>query len=434
MGFLVNLGYQFSIPSTVNPDGSIILCSAMPMHQLERRKIDARYPHMAVRYFDPQLYYAGLDANSSVKHCAKLATYPWFGVTGLQDYDSGIQTQSSWRQETEENIASIWPSRPPDDPDQIRHAIKECIDFQERFGCEAIILPSPLTVDPGTDYSRELFWIDAALDYINSKENFDIPVFATIALADFCLRSFDPTENALLDIIADSVSAREIDGVYLVMEQASEPPGVRYPGDTRSLWSLLHLVHIFSQDCGLDVGTNFLGKFGLVCEAAGATFWASGWYKSLVRLRLADALAGGRAFPSYWSSGALVDIHLDTEFDTLNRSGIIQDIADVTIASEGLIQAASNGVTVTNVPAWRYAQSNISAAKEHFLLSAMNLENIHSGMSGIERLEFVGGWLESAVEYSNRISRTIGSNMRTQISHVSAWRDAFNHYRRTHDV
>jgi len=185
MSFYVNIGYRFSIPDSVSPDGSIILCSAMAYHQLERRRIDDKYPHLQNRLFDPQLYLAGLDAAESGDHCLKLATYPWFGVSGLRTYDSSQQTQAQWKASAGRRIASIWPRTHPMDLDVIRHAVRDCIDFQNRFGCQAIILPSPLTVDPGTNYQDELCWLDTALEYIASASNLDLPVFATVAISEY---------------------------------------------------------------------------------------------------------------------------------------------------------------------------------------------------------------------------------------------------------
>ncbi len=434
MAFLVNLGYEFKIPETVEPDGSIILASTMPMHQLERRRIDKRYPHMSKRLFDPQLYQAALDASASTKHCAKLATYPWFGVSGLDEYKSSAQTQAGWTRNAKQRIASIWPGRPPRDPGIIHEAVRECIDFQHRLECMAIILPSPLTVNPGTDYAEELLWLDSALSYVEKRPAPKVPVYATVALTDTCVRFLDPPENPLLDLILDTVSAREVDGVYLTLEQASEPADSRHCGSTRALQSLLHLVHHFSADCGLHVGVNFLGAFGLACEAAGAEFWASGWYKSVYRFRLADKIAGGRAYPSYWTYPAALDVHLEKDLDALRKAGLLARIGDKTIASSGLLLAAEQGQIVTNVPAWAYRQANITAAKEHFLLSSVQAERLHSQYSGSARRNFAEKWLLEATRFSGEIAETIDRDRRTKTSHVQAWKDAFVAYRRDHKV
>ena len=445
MSFWLNVGYRFEAPSSIVPHGSVLLSSAMPMHQLERRRINRRYPHLRRRLFDPQLYLAGLDAAESPEHCAKLATYPWFGITGLFPYDSGLQTQKGWTATARARIPTLWLRNPPSDPATLRTSASECIDFQKRLGCESIILPAPLTADPATDFSQELAWLDSALEHAR-ESSASVPLFATVAVSDICLRYSEPETNALLALILDSVSAREIDGVYLVLEQGSEAADGRHCGNVRTLSSILHLTYLFANDCRLRVIVNFLGAFGLACEAVGAEGWASGWYKSLYRFRLADKLAGGRSFPAYWSYNCACDIHLEKDFDVLNEEEAFLDrIADRTEASSGLLLAASRGVRLAAesvVPAWRYSMSNVAAAENHFLLSAINAESLHSSLSEKERMDFVEHWLDEAEEHAKSIRFLLAEREKaeksyrgkTKTGHVRAWLDAFRSFRRTHRV
>ena len=434
MGFLVNIGYRFLLPSSVTAGGSIILCSAMPIHQLLRRKINHRYPHMQSRLFDPQLYLASLDAASARGHCAVLASYPWFGVTGLKPYDSKAQRQSDWRANAKKTIASHWTRRLIDDPGSMLEVVKECVEFQVKIGCWAVILPGPLSVDPAADYSQELAWLDAGIAVVRETPDLNLPIFATVAVSDICLRHEEPLNNRFLDLLLDAVSAREVDGVYIVLEQASEPNNTRHCGSTRPLGSILRLVHEFSQDSGLRVGVNFVGAYGLACESAGAEFWASGWYKSLYRLRLADRLARGRAYPKYWSYPAAIDVHLESEFDSLNASGLVGQIADKTSASLGLLSAASSGTPAANVPAWRYALSNVSAAREHFLISCVQADLSHSKALSKARVDLIADWLRKAAGLAVKVASALGPTAATQTSHVQAWRDAFTGFRQDHSV
>ncbi|MBX3059469.1 MAG: hypothetical protein KF770_23700 [Anaerolineae bacterium] len=439
MAFYANLGYHFKLPNEAThtelvTSGSIILACALPMHQLLRRKFDHRYPHMRRRLFDPQLYLAGIDANQSSKHCAKLASYPWFGVIGLEDYISSQQQQSQWLAAAEEKISELWPQVIPTEPAIIRAAIQDCLDFQARIGCQALIAPSPLTFDNNTNYETELYWLDTALE-LKETQKISLPIYATVAIADICVRYADPLSNPLLELILDAVSAREIDGVYIVLEQGGEPGETRHCSNTRALRSILHLVHIFTHDCGLRVAVNFLGQFGLACEAAGAELWASAWYKSVYRLRIADALAGGRAFPKYWSHPAVLDIHLNQDYDNLNRAGIITSIADRTDASIGLIMATLSGKKVNDVQAWRYGPANVKAAQEHFMRSCIEAEEAHSSyQSNKERLDFVENWLGRAAQHAKEIERILGANRQTRTEHVQSWYDAFRYYRADHNV
>lgn len=436
MSVLINTGYRFALNPDIIPDGGIILAATIPMHTLVRRKIN-QYEHLGNRFFDPQLYMAGLDPNQSGETCAILASYSWFGVDGLIEYESDQQSQSAWRRGTLEKITEKWPRNPINsniNPDMVRDVVRDCIDFQIQLGCSGIILPSPLTYDPGTNYSEELFWLDTGINYVRSRADLNIPVFATIALADNCVRYSDPIANPLLDTILDSVGAREVDGVYLVIEQGSESNESRHISNTRLLWSALHLVHTFKNDIGFRVGVNFFGAFGLALEAAGAEFWASGWYKSVYRLRIADKLKGGRAFPSLWSNSSVVDINLESDFDALATAGIVGDVADVSSVSDGLFRAAASGVPTRSVPSWEYRQSNVTAAQDHYMTLIVQAERQHSVFSGKDRLDFVENWLIEAANKVEKMNAVLGQRRKTKIEHVQSWLDSFRLYRRDHNV
>jgi hypothetical protein len=436
MAFLINSGYKLKIDHHILADGGLLLASAVPMPQLVRKKLK-KYPNLTNRYFDPQLYLAGLDANESQRHCANLASYPWFGISDVKVYDSDEQSQKEWRDNVKANIAGTWRKEPPDyeqESNFVNQIIGECIDFQMRIDCAGIILPSPLTHDIGTDYAEELYWLDAGINFIKAND-IKIPVFATVALADICLRYSDPSENRLLDLILDVVSAREINGVYLVVEQASEPNETRQIGNTRVLQSALHITHLFKHDAKLMVGVNFFGVYGLALEAAGADFWSCGWYKSLYRLRIADKMGKGYAFPSYWSQPAGTDIHLDSDFDKLVENSLLDYFETQTDASKTLHDAVRYDVPVKNITPWVYRTNNVTAAQDHFLEAVIKAESEHSRYSGRARLDYVeNNWLGSAVELGKSIDSILGPSRKTKTEHIQSWYDAFRYFRRDHSV
>ena len=433
MTFYANIGYKFKLPGGVITDGSVVLASAMPMHQLERRKFDTRYPHMENRLFDPQLYLSNINPVTAQKACSNLASYPWFGVVNIPLYDSALFSQTEWSTQVMSDIVNLWPRTTPTDPEIIRSGLQECIDFQIRCGVQAIILPSPLTTDPATSYDEEIFWLDEGIR-IAQENQVELPIFASVALSDLCMRFEQPLNNRFLELIADSISAREIDGVYLILEQALEPAETRQCGDSRTLQSMLTLVHYLSRDAGLKVIVNFMGAFGLALEAAGAEIWASGWYKSLYRLRIADYSATGRAYPTYWSYPAVLDIHMEAEFDRLVANGQLEIISDVTPASQGLLNAAEQGIPSTQVPTWTYRQSNVASAQEHFYRSVIQADNILSTLRGVAKIDFVNEWLDQALNNAGVIAQSIGGQIRTKVQHVNAWHQAFAAYRTDHRV
>lgn len=449
MAFYVTIGYKFALDSSINVDGSVLLCGKMPMHQLERRQPKPpkrqprkpkppkppKYPHMTSLVFDPQLYLAGLDPNQGEKApalCANLATYPWFGIDALPGFDSGEQKQKEWKEDALNQIRHHWPKKAPTALQAIQKGVEECVDLQLTLACEAITLPSPLTHDQATSYEDELAWIDKGVGYAN--DNSELPVYATVALSDLCLRFHDPENNSLLELVADSISARGVDGVYLVVEQAAEPQEARQCANARVLASALHLIHLLVHDCKLDVVTNFFGAFGVVTGAAGARCWSSNWYKSLHRLRLPDQGQKGRAYPSYWSTPVGTDIHLDADFDKLVKSGMLPSIADKTAASTGLLNAASQGRPVSSVPAWEHRMGNVVVCTDHYLHAAVALDQWLTGIPHRKRLDEVEKWLTSASTTAQKVASTVGSAGSTRTNHVPAWLDALKRYRRIHNV
>lgn len=415
------------------------------MHQLVRRPVrppppkrgmtkprKLKYPHLQTLLFDPQLYLAGLDANQSKERCAKLATYPWFGISDeLVPYDSKEQTQSGWMAEVERRVGTIWPGHAPNEGEKIETAARTCVDLQRGLDCEAVILASPLTHDPSSDYGPELEWLDRGLRY--ARDATDLPVYATVAISDLCLRYSPPESNHFIEMIADAVSARGVAGVYLVVEQGSEPNEARQCGNARVLSSALHLTHLFARESNLHVAVNFLGVFGAACSAAGARLWSSAWYKSLHRVRLADS-SDGRAFPSYWSCAAGFDVNLDSDFDQLIKADLLAAIADETPAAVTLLSAASNGQSSQAVAPWAYNQSNVKACRAHFLQSAVATEQRLSGLAPAAQVSLVQDWLDHAADTTERCVKIVGKNAKSRMKHVPAWLEAFKDYRRIHNL
>jgi hypothetical protein len=445
MAFYSTIGYKFAQDEAIVPSGSVLLAGAMAAHQLGRRNLrpeppkrktakprKVQYPHMQTLLFDPQLYLAGLEAHQSRQRCANLATYPWFGISSqLQAYDSSEQTQSDWTVKARERIASIWPSRAPTEAAEIALGVQACVDLQLRLGCEAIILPSPLTYDPSTDYRIELDWLDAGISY--AKQATEVPVYATVALSDLCFRYSPPESNQFIEMLTDAVSARGVAGVYVVIEQGSEPADAKQCGNARVLASALHLTHLFAKDASLDVAVNFLGVFGVACAAAGARLWSSAWYKSLHRVRLADS-SDGRAYPSYWTGAAAFDVNLDTDFDALVAARLLPQIADRTLVSGNLLDAASKGISSHQVAPWTYQQSNVAAALDHFLHSAIATDHWLTATAPDKRVDAVETWLKAAARTAQKGEQVLGGQCKSRLRHVPAWLEAFQIYRRIHSV
>lgn len=209
----------------------------------------------------------------------------------------------------------------------------------------------------------------------------------------------------------------------------------------RTLASVLHLTHLFARDAGLEVVVAFMGVFGAICRIAGATIWSCGWYKSLQRLRLADQGARGSVRPWFWTNAALLDISVDTDFDALVKAGMLNEFAQVTEASRGLIEAAGRGMSSNKVAPWVYRPGIKDAAMRHFYMSAIGIDEWLSHQAG-NSVEAVVEWLAGAASLSARVAQVTlaaarqsgGGLPKTSTSHVAAWVDSVQLYRRIHSV
>jgi hypothetical protein len=405
------------------------------MHQLARRKIPKKNKpaHFGNRLLDPQLYLANLSAAESPKACQYLASYPWFGIEGLPTYDSAQISQREWKDLTLAQIVAEWPGVAPSDDAMVKKAVESCLDFQvQQQDCKAIIAPSPLTSDPNTSYDVELDWLDRSIAYAEAQK-IDLPIYATVAITDSCLRYTAPSSNRLLDLILDTVSSRAVKGVYLVIEQGAEPSERRQCASSKTLESILYFVHTFSKECNLEVIVNFLGHFGLVCQAAGAAGWASNWYKSLYRLRLADKLQGGRSFPSLWSSSINADIHLRDDLDQINRHNLLEEAMEITPFTVSLSAALKARDPVSKVPDWAYRSSNVTSAINHYLSSAIAQTILLESVSESGQLDFVEEKLEHASRLARRVQGILTTGA-THLEHVPVWLEALKNHRRSHKV
>ncbi len=433
MSFYLNSGYFLKINENVSPDGVILNCSGMPYAQLYRKKFNKKYPHTKNRLFDPQYYMEQLDPHESPKPCYKLVTYPWFGAQDLPEFDSGIYSLQSYDQEQRAKIVEIWQNRLPETEEQIQFAVASAIEFQIQIGCEGIILPSPLTDETATDYSRELMWLDYGIKYI--KENdIKLPIYATIAISDICFKYTKVENNPLINLILDVISSRKVDGVYIIVDQRLENDRARYIGNSNTISAILELVHGFSQENHLKTIVNYFGPFGMVFASVGAHIWSSDWYKSLVRFRLSDQIGVGRTYPLYWSSKIACDINLDSDLDTINKKGLLSLVLDETSASKGLIEGLKSGLVVNSIPSWYYRIGNKTASMEHYRLSIIQANVQLSSLGNKDQLLYIQQWLDTACESISRIKAVLGEDSATKMNHVSAWRDAFIDYRRVHSI
>lgn len=415
--------FQMALPANVTSvAGGIIFPAGIASHTLVRRNIERKYPHLRRRLIDPQLYLSGLNANTCRKACVKLATYPWFIVPGLTTFDSGRQSQKEWSSRAKEQISAAWPGRAPSRMSDITISIQNAIRFQRDNGCEALILPSPLTSDQTSDYGTEMRWLDEGLR-IAAIEAPTLPTMATVAVSDTCLRGFDPEANQLLEIIIDQITARAPSGVYIVIEQSNETG--YYCTHHNTIGALIHLIRGIRQGGIARVALGPIGTAGILGAAAGATIWTTGWYRGERRIRLSDFEdQQGMAVPTFYSHPLASEIHLASDLDRLVDARLLSRVSDVTPASANLIRALRAGRKVADVPEWRYGQSNVAAARDHYLRVCLRETENLSAVDESSRMSSIRQWLEQADELARRCFAVGGFNARTELNHQAGWLSA----------
>jgi hypothetical protein len=434
MGYYYISKFQEQVPAVEGATGRIIMPSGVQAITLDRRYI--REPAEAQTSFfnglddnhdghrepllllDPQLYLATISPETCSDTCSKLVGYPWFKRGDLDEYDSDRFTQNEYLQQVRSKITGVWQGM-PDSDDDIRTAVEATIDYQRAIGCSAIVLPSPLTVDPGTSYETELRWLDEGLK--RARESVpQVRTFATVALSDICTFSAEPNLNRLLELLLDHISAREPGGVYLVVEQRVDQS--YYISSPNTLRTILRLVSEFA-DAGIEnILVSWVGLAGFVSLAAGADGWASGWYRKERRLKLDDHRddSGGPAAPAYYSHKLCGEIH-PLDLDRLRDADLLELVEEQTPWSNDLFRALRAGVKTQNVDAWTN-----HAARSHFNTVVIRETNRFDHLGKSDRIQHVRAWLKGATERAYEIAKLGRLHERTTVTHQSNWQKAFD--------
>lgn len=428
--FYYNLGYHFALREG-SPDaggGSVILASAMPPAQLIRRQFK-KYPHLQHRLFDPQLYLARLDPHLAPTAVAKLAPYPWFGVSIVPPFDSGAQTLSQWKEAAGEELRAQWTRSVISEQHLIESAVREAVMLQIQLGCEGIILPVPMTDSPRRGYVDEATWIDAGIA-VCKELRVRVPIYATIAVTDVVLRGADPVRDALLDTITSHIATRdELAGAYLVVEQASEEGYCCTSGDTTR--AILVLVDDLVRGASKRVIVNYAGAFGAVTSAVGASVWSSGYYRSLRRLRLVDFDdREGRAYPRYFSLALLGDVSPEADLNRVAGTQLFKSVRTETKAAQLLHTRLDARGSASEVADWVYSIGNLGGAIPHYN-EAMHSLGTHLDSLGMEaRIDFVHKLLKRAARLAAEL-RQLQPRLsnRTDLSHQQAWLTSFEEWR-----
>lgn len=428
--------FREQVPGTVGAAGRIIMPSGVQAITLDRRhrrdvirgqrtifdeQSDSfelsRKPGLLL---DPQLYLATLTPETSAEACANLVGYPWFKRTPPPDYNSGQVTQSEYREQIKAQVRDLWGGEPQTDQ-EIREAVHHAITYQVEIGCGAIILPSPLTIDPGTSYDRELRWLDTGME-VGRLIAPRARLLATVAISDICTYSADPKSNRLLETITDHVTAREPDGVYLAIEQRIDQ--TYYISSPHTFRSIFELVSEFSGAGLGEVLVCWAGLAGFATLAAGAHGWASGWYRSERRLKLEDHIDDndGRAVPAYYSHRLCGDIH-PADLEAIHAAGLLHLLEEQTPQATELFRAIRAGIKPADFDPWTN-----EAARSHFNTVVIRETAELYKLDMPDRIDAVRRWLQEATECARAIAGIGSLRERTATSHQSTWRNTFERW------
>jgi len=420
-------GYQMSVsPAIAGITGAVIMPSHVSYHALSHRPLGKGHPHLERRLLDPQMYLAELNAASCPLPCARLASYGWFPLTREVPFDSSKEKAGEWLKSRSQGIETAWTACLPTRGGEREDAIRQCLLRQQGLGVEAFILPTPLTQDINSDYSEELDWLESGLTICREIAP-DIPVYGSIALSDVALRGPDPWSNPLLNIVLDQLTARGIWGAYIVPVMSSEDS--YYFTHPHTVGALLRLCNGLKAGGVQRVMVSFAGTAGLLCMAAGADAWVTGWFKSQRRMRLSDfERTEGRVVPAYYSHPLGGEFHMLMDLDRGVGAGFLDRIADTTPESEGLLRALGAGRPVASVPAWQHRIGNRSASINHFLMVSARETALRALLSDVEIHAHAAAWLDAAYALSADLQRIGPFNPRTAVNHQFGWRGAFERF------
>jgi hypothetical protein len=393
--YLLNLGHRWNLLGTEGVQGVVLLPSRNSLVKLQR----SPRPDSQAVLLDPQLYLSSLNAADCTKVCANLASFPWFRIDQMPEFESGEQTRTQWNQAMREQVIEQWTGQEPTD-DDVDESCKAAIETQIQLACTHVILPSPLITEREDEAQRQAEWLDTGLAAC-AELDVSQPILATVALHDGVLNDAAFETAGFLDTIVDQVTAREgLDGVYIVVAQSGFYHPFLTPPKTYKAYA--HLAKAFAA-AGYDtVITNFADAFGLVCTAFGATAMASGQSQSLRRLSVLDFkdTGGGRAIPYFYSHKVIAELATETDLDNIVQKRLLKRVEDVTTYSQALMtELGKPGPpkgSARNLPPWAESQNNLTTAHRHLVCRLATEQAKLAKLGPQPRLDAVRDWLESS--------------------------------------
>lgn len=426
--FLYNRGH-FSGIEGVNPGGVVLCTSAIDFTRLSR-KSDAYSTEMIL--LDPQLYLCSLDSKDCKPTYDKIVSYPWLKKDEPQITGSKIKKVSA---ATTSCAVAADPIKLPVADVDILACIKSCLEVQRGFGATHLIVPTPLATAREDQFSEQLKWLKLSSTL---KEEYELPFLATIALADETLLNCTFDENLMIQTILDNAAVMpHIDGYYVLVERDSTSIQVTEVDVARAL---LELSYNLGQLQEKTVVINFADVFGLVCMAAGASAFGSGYTTKERRLSFDDFIqrGGGMALPRYYSNTLIGDFYSERDINKIVKLKLLRYITgDIkTTHSRSLMDALSRKIKISTVQAWKETRSNTATAARHRVDCLVEQANVLGAIDNFEnRLTEMFAWIqeaESKMEYLK--SRLKDDPLNEDGRHLSVWRKAIEEFSEANEI
>lgn len=414
--FALNEGWQWqSAKFADNLHGVVYLAAANNAERMQRRPLG----DFAWQIFDPQLYLAVLDGKMCAKACARLASYPWFGVVGVPEFDSSDANQSAWQLTVQEHVKKCWPGAAPSE-DDVTEAARLALEFQATRGCTHVLAPTPLIAERENEAEATANWLDAALDAAGDLD-LGQPLIATVAISEGVLNDGSFATGGFLDTVVDQVTARDgLGGVYVVIAQTQKRHPLQAPKAVTRAYA--HLISAFANYGYEFVFVNFADAFGVACLGLGATGFATGPSQSLRRLSLAafNDEGGGLPLPHFYSHRSVAEFLPERELEKIAKMNFLRRVIDNTAHSRDLIHALTRGRPVAEVAAWAESKNNVATAARHFVARMIAEAAAYGPVNPAQRLTRAESWLDDAVVNQEFLTGRLDGHLMTNPTYAPA--------------
>jgi hypothetical protein len=218
----------------------------------------------------------------------------------------------------------------------------------------------------------------------------------------------------------------ELAGAYFVVEQAGEEGYVCTNKDT--LLAILIMVDDLTRGAGKRAIVNYLGTFGPITTAAGASVFSTGYYLSQRRLKLSDFEdKDSRAYPRYLSLRLAGDIGIEDDLAT-SYSTLGPAVFTDTPVARGLHRAIEQRIPTSRVPEWEYRQQNINTAAAHYNWAMVSVGNNLLAVQASAKRQVAYRWLRAAAREAEALRQAGIDRSHSDLSHQQVWLRAFEEW------